>query len=99
MIYKKPIEVISPKGKVKDIKILFDGGDESFSLAKLKWNGKYCHAIRWNVSANEWTNSQKRNELIECLGMPSSRGHSTWFILPSEFDILIPQLTTNLNKI
>jgi hypothetical protein len=98
MKYKSPIEVTSPKGKVKNLKILFDGGDKSYSLAKLKWNNKDCHAIRWNVSANEWSNSHKRKELKECIGMPSSRGYSTWFILPTDFETLIPLLTTDLNN-
>lgn len=81
--YKKPLFVNSPREHVQVIKILFDGGvDPNFSIAIIKWDGVETIGIRWNISSGEWNDPQKQLGNSECIGNPSSRGMSTWFVLP-----------------
>ena len=85
MKYKDPNNVRTPKDIIKDVKIIYDGGEESFSLAKIKWKNKEVTGIRWNVALREWNDQNKVKGIKECVGFPSSRGYSTWFILPEDF--------------
>lgn len=88
-IYRNPLIVASPKGKVEVIKVLFDGKeDPGYSLAIVKWYGEIKLAIRWNIADSEWDDSKKQNGLLECIGSPQSRGHSTWFVLPDGLDFI-----------
>lgn len=81
--YINPADVISPKDLISNVEVLFDGGNESFSMARLTWYGTDgCYAMRWNVSNRELDNEQKANGNIPCIGLPQSHGHPTWFILP-----------------
>lgn len=81
--YINPADVISPKDLISNIEVLFDGGSESFSIARLTWDGTdSCYAMRWNVSNREFDNEQKANGEIPCIGLPQSHGHATWFMLP-----------------
>lgn len=85
MNYIKPADVLSPKGSLEIIRIIKDGGEDSFSLAEIRWEGELGIGIRWNVSSGEWYDDDKIKGLKECIGTPSSRGYSTWFVLPKEF--------------
>jgi hypothetical protein len=84
MKYKKPNKIYSPKDIIKNVKVIFDGGEKSFSLAKLNWNGREVTGIRWNIGLREWNDQNKIKEIKDCVGVPSSRGYSTWFVLPEE---------------
>lgn len=84
MRYSAPADVISPRDFVRNVRVIFDGGEESFSLAVLDWEGVTCFGIRWNVARREWDDPTKANEERECVGMPSSRGYPVWFILPNQ---------------
>ncbi len=88
MKYFKPEQVTSPADYVEDVVKIYDGGQDSFSLAKVKWNGTESIAIRWNVAEREWDDVEKNNGNKVCVGMPSSRGYPVWFILPKQ--LLIP---------
>lgn len=92
MKYTKPENVKSPQNSLEVLRILCDKGEELYSIAELKWNGQKCYGIRWNVSQNEWNDKSKQQEIKTCIGMPSSRGHSTWFILPEEMNEHIKHL-------
>lgn len=92
MKYTKPEKVKSPRSSVEIIKILCDKGEDSYSVAELKWCGKKCFGMRWNISQKEWNDKAKQQEIATCIGMPSSRGHSTWFILPDELNDYIQHL-------
>lgn len=81
MTYTKPQDVISPQDAISNIDVLFDGGDNSVSIARITWFGKIVIGMRWNVSMREWDDLGKINGNI-CLGNPISRGYPTWFILP-----------------
>lgn len=86
MIYHAPNTVISPQDGVRNIRVIFDGGEESFSLARIEWYGDECLAMRWNVSHREWEVPEKVNEMRRCVGMPVSHGLPVWFILPHSED-------------
>jgi len=88
MKYTKPENVKSPRGFVEIIRILCDKGDKSYSVAELIWCGKSRYGIRWNVSVNELKDKSKQESNKTCIGMPSSRGYSTWFV------IILPEIWT-----
>lgn len=77
MIYPNPENVISPKGSVKDVRVVYDTGVGGWSMAKLLWNDQEALGIRWNGHADN------------ALGNPQSRGIPTWFILPEEVAMLV----------
>ena len=84
MKYFPSAKVISPTDYVSNIKVLYDGGDNSVSVASLKWEGKPCIAMRWNIARREWDDPEKIENKKTCIGMPSSHGYPVWFILPDE---------------
>ncbi|QIK69040.1 hypothetical protein G7062_01520 [Erysipelothrix sp. HDW6C] len=45
MTYIKPEDVV---GTATNVRVLFDGGDESYAVALVNWKGKEMYAIRWN---------------------------------------------------
>jgi hypothetical protein len=92
-IYHLPQDVLSPRALISSVTVLYDGGvniDHPYSIAKLVYGGNECIAMRWNISEYEWDNEEKEKGNIRCLGLPSSRGYPTWFIIPTGFllDIL-----------
>jgi hypothetical protein len=74
MAYISPATVLSPKGRVDDIDVIYDKGPAtaSWSIAKLKWDGDDAVGIRWNGDEDH------------LVGTPQSRGKATWFIVPHE---------------
>ncbi|MFP4243384.1 MAG: hypothetical protein ACLFTW_15560 [Chitinispirillaceae bacterium] len=84
MKYVKPEQVTSPQEYLSDISVVYDGGEKSFSIARINWDGTGQFAIRWNVARREWDDPSKQSEAKECVGMPSSRGYPVWFVLPDE---------------
>ena len=84
MKYAPPSTVTSPQDYISNINVLFDGGDDSFSVAKLDWEGKPCIAMRWNVARRERDDPDKISGAKVCVGMPSSHGFPVWFVLPDE---------------
>jgi len=75
MSYILPHTVLTPKGSIKDLEILFDGGENSWSLAKMKWDNHPVIAMRWNGGSGNG---------IPSIGNPQSRGYPTWFVVPDE---------------
>ena len=93
MKYNHPEQVRSPRGYAKHIKPLYDGGEESFSIAILEnSDGNHNIGVRWNVSEKEWDDRRKTEEGMFCVGMPQSRGYSVWFILPDTTWKFVPQM-------
>ena len=84
MRYKPPDTVTSPRDAISNVEVLYDGGDDSVSVARITWFGNEVLAMRWNIALREWDDPEKINEHKICLGMPVSSGFSTWFILPDE---------------
>ena len=84
MNYIRPNQVTSPQDYISNIRVLHDGGEGSFSIAMIEWEGNDCFAIRWNVARREWDDPEKQNGNKQCVGMPSSHGYPVWFVLPDE---------------
>jgi hypothetical protein len=82
--YTLPQNVVSPQDFVRNVRVIHDGGEESFSLALLEWESGTCIGIRWNIARREWEDPTKVREERECVGMPTSRGYPVWFILPDD---------------
>lgn len=87
--YNPANTVVSPVKNVKNVRVLSDGGacHGCYSVAIVEWNGNDVLAIRWNISENEATRTDKLNGSVVCLGEPNSHGYSTWFVVPD--DLLI----------
>lgn len=83
MEYVNPSEVISPKNKISQLKVLYDGQDHSFSLASFLWEGVLSLGIRWNGFG-------------ENIGNPVSRGYPTWFVIPHELEKAVLDECCNL---
>jgi len=75
MSYIDPKTVLSPKESVSDVEVIFNTGPvpDSWSVAKLVWQGASRVGIRWNGEEDEGGK-----------GNPQSRGNPTWFILPNQ---------------
>jgi hypothetical protein len=87
MRYHDPQTVISPRDYVDNVRVLYDGGDASFSIALIEFEGADHFAMRWNVARREWDDPDKQNLSKICMGMPSSRSMPVWFILPDQAEI------------
>jgi hypothetical protein len=89
MAYTKPQDVLSPKGSIKNIRVIYDGREHGWSLARLEWDGEEVIGIRWNGGS---TNG------IPSVGNPQSRGYPTWFVLPEEAGEQIIKMKLNKLK-
>jgi hypothetical protein len=74
-MYTDPRTVLSPKGTVKNLEVLYDGGENGWSLARMTWGSSPVMGMRWNGGSNNGEPS---------IGTPNARGYSTWFVLPAE---------------
>ena len=70
--FTPPDTVLSPKGAVTDLRVLYNTGEGGWSLSRLNWKGNESLGIRWNGSGENR------------IGNPQSRGVPTWFIVPDE---------------
>lgn len=90
MSYTPPDMVKSPKGRIKDLEVIYNGGEESWSLAKMKWDERNAIGIRWNGGSED--------KKFPGIGNPQSRGVPTWFILPEEVARVTLALVRTLQK-
>lgn len=88
MTYITPDKVVSPKRRLKDLEVIYDGGEGEWSLAKMKWDGDSAIGIRWNGTSDDPN--------PKCTGNPQSSGHPTWFILPKEIAWMVAAATRAL---
>jgi hypothetical protein len=88
MAYISPETVLSPKGRVDKIDVIYDKGPstQSWSIAKLKWNGDDAIGMRWNGDEDH------------LVGTPQSRGKATWFIVPKEIAGAVLHAATMLHR-
>jgi hypothetical protein len=88
MSYIDPKTVLSPKGSVSDVEVVFNTGpsENSWSIAKLKWDDEPAVGIRWNGGEDSG------------VGNPQSRGNPTWFIVPSELSKVVLEYAETLAK-
>lgn len=75
MPYIDPEQALSPRGRVKDLQVIYNTGRTrgSWSVVTLKWDQQQRVGLRWNGEEGE-----------EGKGQPQSRGNPTWFIVPEE---------------
>lgn len=85
MAYIDPEMVLAPKGRVENLDVVFDGGEHSYSVARMNWDKNPALGVRWNGGEGEG------------LGNPQSRGIATWFILPKDIADLVENNLNNLN--
>jgi hypothetical protein len=82
MPYIDPRMVLSPKGRVDNLRVIHDGKEGSFAVAKMNWDGNPAVGVRWNGGDTG---------KFEGLGNPQSRGIATWFILPDPIAKLVEE--------
>ncbi|MGA7522864.1 MAG: hypothetical protein WBW84_10300 [Acidobacteriaceae bacterium] len=89
MAYVDPEEALSPKGRVKELRVVYNTGRTrgSWSLATLKWDEQERVGLRWNGEEGE-----------QGKGQPQSRGNPTWFIVPEELSDEILQAARQLRQ-
>ena len=90
-MYVDPQTVISPKNKVdrNSLEVIFDTGpvDHSWSVAKLRYDGRPRIGIRWNGDEKE-----------SKMGVPTATAHPVWFILPDEIADVVQARVEDLRK-
>ncbi len=91
MSYIKPNLVLSPKSSVSELQVIYDDGENSWSLAKMKWDGGDAIGLRWNGGSED--------PKFPHIGNPQSRGVPTWFILPQEIADVVVQMLKLSKKI
>ena len=72
--YIAPDDVHSPRKQWNLIKVLRNQGEGDYALAIGRWERNLRLAIRWNGTKNN------------PIGNPQSRGLSTWFMVPKDFE-------------
>ena len=85
MSYIDPQTVTSPKHSWVLREVIFNTGDDGWSVARGEWAGNEAFGIRWNGSSGD-----------SAIGNPQSRGIPTWFILPEEICGAIIQALENM---
>jgi hypothetical protein len=83
MSYQDPKLVTSPQEKLSNLEVLFNGGEGSYSVAKMLWEGGKAIGIRWNGEGGS-------------IGTPNAFGNPTWFIMPLGLGEVIEDI---MNKI
>jgi len=78
MSYTDPSQVLSPKTLVRNVRVIENEGEGSYSIAKIIYDEREVLACRWNGGDQEPS------------GHPNSRGIPTWFVIPDRMknDIL-----------
>jgi hypothetical protein len=99
MKYYNPRDVTSPSDYVEEVTPIYDGGPNSFSIAKVLWEGEECLAMRWNIARREHEDPDKIAETKTCVGMPSSHGRPVWFILPEQLLNKNSSIWTEIEKV
>ncbi|HBS80576.1 MAG: hypothetical protein CMK99_21250 [Pseudomonas sp.] len=87
MAYIDPKEVVSPKQSWRLVEVIHNTGDDGWSAAEGKWNGKKVLGLRWNGSESD-----------DGVGSPQSRGYPTWFIVPTELEAGVQRALDAVDK-
>jgi hypothetical protein len=84
--YIDPEEVLSPKNKLRSLRLIYDTGrcEGSWSVALLNWDSEERVGLRWNGDSEDK------------IGNPQSHGNPTWFVLPDELTQVVRQFAEEL---
>ena len=82
MSYTNPEDVIFPQGHLSSVDVIYDGGEGSYAVANIVWDGHETVGIRWNGGGDGPFPGE---------GNPQSRGYPTWFVLPDEIAEIVKQ--------
>lgn len=85
MDYIDPRTVLTPRGTITELAVIYDGGEHGWSLARMKWEGDPIIAMRWNGGRPKQIPPSNKPSI----GTPQSRGYPTWFVLPKEVGEMI----------
>ena len=77
MSYPLPQTVRSPRAHWTLVHVLYDGGEDSYSIAVGIWDGEPVLGTRWNGGEDS------------PVGNPQSRGLPIWFIMPEEYNFCL----------
>jgi len=66
--------VLSPKDRVRGLRVIFTDPDGGWSIAEMEWRD-YDGEWRWRIGMR-WDGAEDE------LGNPQSSGHPTWFLVP-----------------
>jgi len=88
MSYVDPRSVTSPRSRLSDLQVLYDGGPGEWAIASFKWDSKPSLGIRWNGRPDE-----------DGVGSPQSRGLPTWFVFPGELQGLVLERLSTMDQL
>ena len=82
MAYTNPEDVTSPQDRLSSVDVIYNGGEGSYAVANIVWDGHETVGIRWNGGGDGPFPGE---------GNPQSRGYPTWFVLPDEIAEIVKQ--------
>ena len=82
MSYTNPEDVTSPQDRLSSVDVIYNGGEGSYAVANIVWDGHETVGIRWNGGGDGPFPGE---------GNPQSRGYPTWFVLPDEIAEIVKQ--------
>jgi hypothetical protein len=71
MTYTKPQDVTSPREKVSNLQVIFDGGEDELAIATMSYSGNASVGMRWNGNS------------AQPKGYPTSRNQPVWLVVPN----------------
>ena len=94
MAYVDPNDVTSPQAHWQIRKVLYDGGEGSWSVAAGLWKDNQDDEEGYPVLAICWNGTESKES-----GYPVVRGYPTWFIVPEALQPHIYQTAVRLSLI
>ncbi len=91
MKYVHPTDVRTPRKNVKGVHVLYDGAEDSFSIAVLNWVDESGQTI--DKLALRWNGSEESPK-----GYPSAMGNPSWFIIPAKLESVLRERAIELNE-
>ena len=91
MTYVLPTDVRTPRKNVKGVHVLYDGTEDSFSIAVLNWVDESGQSV--DKLALRWNGSEESPK-----GYPSAMGNPSWFIIPSKLEGVLRDRAIELNE-
>ncbi|WP_245809108.1 hypothetical protein [Acinetobacter populi] len=87
-----PYDVVTPRKNITAIHVIYDGGENSFSLAKLKWKSEETNLIEDKLGLR-WNGTKQSPK-----GFPTAMGNPSWFIVPAKLEQVLKDKAFELNE-